>query len=86
MRPVPHLARIIDRDDASRLIVRTKSSTLKAGPRRMNTWMLDTAIARLPSINAVCVDRTVQLPDGRQALPYRIMEGLAVIRQERGIT
>jgi len=62
MRPVPHLEQIIDKDDASRLIVRTKSSTLKAGPRRMNTWILDTAIARLLSTNAVVL---TELPNSQ---------------------
>jgi hypothetical protein len=33
----------------------------------MNTWILDTALARLLHR---CVDRTDQLPDGRQTAPY----------------
>jgi len=53
MRPVPHLERIIDKDDGSRLIVRTNFLTSKPGPRRMSTRILDIAIARLLSTNVV---------------------------------
>ena len=40
---VPHLERIIDKADASRLIV--CANLQKAGPKRMNKSILDTAIA-----------------------------------------
>src|SRR5882762_18488 len=53
MRPVPHLERIINKKMRLPPDRTYQSSTLKAGPRRMNTWILDTAIARLLSTNAV---------------------------------
>ena len=66
MLPVPHLERIIDKDEAARLIVRTKIFYLKSRTTANEHIDIDTAIARLLSTKRRCVDRSIQLPDGRR--------------------
>jgi hypothetical protein len=52
-----------------------QSSTLKAGPERMKHMDNRRRACTITLHKRRCVDRTAQLPDGRQTFAYRIMEG-----------
>jgi hypothetical protein len=61
-----------------------QSSTLEGGPKRIDTWILDAVLARLPPDNAAALTEPI-VPRWSATLPYRITEGLPVTRPELGL-